>query len=598
MRWPAVGEVLRYAKGADREVPELDGFANFHFVTRDPLVPSGKRILLESGINRVAAVPGPEGSRRPLLALRSSPWKAGAATNPWHDEFALDYGHVRYFGDHKPNTAGPVGATSGNRALLEAWELHASPIKSQRILAPPILLFRASPQFVDGVRIDKGFVEFCGVALIERLEHVVQKDPTSSRTFPNLVADLCVVDLSDLGDRVDFRWFDDRRNPQISDADCMNRAPASWVRWVNEGRAALPRVRRRVISSRVLSRSDQLPAAGSLQAETLEKVYKRFDDNKHAFESLAAKVAARVLGGSDSPYREGWITKSGGDGGLDFVGRLDVGHGVSNTPVVILGQAKCIQTTILDQSRPGCASRRSAETWLDRRFRHDRILLSASSDRDRGRSVSGCPDTWKDSGRTGSEHCSGVIQRRSRRVPSECLARARGARRAPATGGNTASLISEHRNPPSNRSSIRTTSGYDVSSARTAGNAARSASSQSTLPSSAADSQATWSCDSLGVGVPMKISAQKIRSESRSEIGQPPPDGMSSSPSMSVTSSSSWTSRTSAASADSPGSTLPPGNSHRPFNAAGRVRRDARTRRGSARESTMTAATTSGTRKH
>ena len=345
MRWPAVGEVLRYAKGADREVPELDGFANFHFVTRDPLVPSGKRILLESGINRVAAVPGPEGSRRPLLALRSSPWKAGAATNPWHDEFALDYGHVRYFGDHKPNTAGPVGATSGNRALLEAWELHANPIKSQRILAPPILLFRASPQFVDGVRVDKGFVEFCGVALIERLEHVVQKDPTSSRTFPNLVADLCVIDLSDLGDRVDFRWFDDRRNPQISDADCMNRAPASWVRWVNEGRAALPRVRRRVISLRVLSRSDQLPAADSLQAETLEKVYKKFDDNKHAFESLAAKVAARVLGGSDSPYREGWITKSGGDGGLDFVGRLDVGHGVSSTPVVILGQAKCVQTT-------------------------------------------------------------------------------------------------------------------------------------------------------------------------------------------------------------------------------------------------------------
>lgn len=345
MRWPAVGEVLRYSKGADRQLPELDGFTNFHFLTRDPAFPSGKRILLESGINRVANVSSSSGSRRPLLALRSSPWKAGDATNPWHDVFSLDYGHVRYFGDHKVSTIDPVGSTAGNAALIEAWELQASPVKAERLNAPPILLFRAIPQFVNGTRVDKGYVEFCGVALIERLEHVVQKDPTSGHTFPNLVADLCVLDLADFGDRVDFRWLDDRRNLATSDADCLRHAPAAWRKWVEEGKAALPRIRRRVLSSRVLSKPDQLPAGGTRQAAALEQIYHRFDDNKHAFESLAAMVASRVLGGADSPYREGWITKSGGDGGLDFVGRLDIGQGPSSTPVVVLGQAKCVLTT-------------------------------------------------------------------------------------------------------------------------------------------------------------------------------------------------------------------------------------------------------------
>lgn len=342
MRWPGVGEVLRYAKNADRTLPEIDGYANFHYLTRDPLAPTGRRLLLEAGINRVAKVDAPSGVRRPALALRSSPWKAGDATNPWHDVFSLDHGHVRYFGDHKPSTLGPVGSTPGNRALLEAWDLHASPSRAERLNAPPILLFRAVPQFVNGTRVEKGYVDFCGVAVIERLEHVVQKDPHAGTTFPNLVLDLCLVDLSDHDDRLDFRWFDDRRNPVLSDADTTSHAPSSWKKWVAEGRAALPRVRRRVVSSRVLSKTDQLPSLGSDQEAALTEIYHRFDHNKHAFESLAAKVAGRVLGGADPSYREGWITKAGGDGGLDFVGRLDIGEGSTSTPIIVLGQAKCV----------------------------------------------------------------------------------------------------------------------------------------------------------------------------------------------------------------------------------------------------------------
>lgn len=44
-------------------------------------------------------------------------------------------------------------------------------------------------------------------------------------------------------------------------------------------------------------------------------------------------------------YQEGWLTRAGGDGGLDFVGRLDVGSSGASTPLIVLGQAKCVLPT-------------------------------------------------------------------------------------------------------------------------------------------------------------------------------------------------------------------------------------------------------------
>ena len=52
-----------------------------------------------------------------------------------------------------------------------------------------------------------------------------------------------------------------------------------------------------------------------------------------------------VLGHDGAKYQSGWITKAGGDGGMDFVGRLDVGTTDAKAPLVVLGQAKCITTT-------------------------------------------------------------------------------------------------------------------------------------------------------------------------------------------------------------------------------------------------------------
>jgi hypothetical protein len=188
-------DVLRYAQGASRVDVELDGYLNYHFVTTPPGNTDAPRLMLEAGINPAAPVEGADGARRAVISLRSSPWKAGHVTNPWHDEFDLDHGHVRYYGDHKPTTVGLPGATAGNRALIEAWAQHAATDRRGRLLAPPLLIYRSVTIRRDNRSLVKGHVEFCGAAIIERLEHVVQRDPetgaasrTWSSTWPSWIS--------------------------------------------------------------------------------------------------------------------------------------------------------------------------------------------------------------------------------------------------------------------------------------------------------------------------------------------------------------------------------------------------------------------------
>lgn len=330
---------MRYGKGVDETLPMVDGMVNFWWLQRPPHESS--RIMLESGINGKAPLLAPDGHRVPVIALRSTPHKAGSETTPWHDEFDLDHGHVRYYGDHKVTTLGDVGTTKGNGQLLKEWRLHASGSREERLKAAPMLIFRAVPRFIAGRRIDKGYLEFCGAALIERLEYVVQRDPSSGLTFPNLALDLNVIRL-DENDELDFRWLDARSNPTLTAEETLEYAPHAWRTWVERGRVALPGIRRRVMSSRVLGKADQMPPAGSPQAEILDRIYHAFDEHKHAFEWLAARVTEHVLTESGAAYTAGWLTKAGGDGGMDFVGRLDVGSSAAKTPLVVLGQAKCI----------------------------------------------------------------------------------------------------------------------------------------------------------------------------------------------------------------------------------------------------------------
>lgn len=335
-----VGEVLRYASAKDPTEPVIDEFPNFHFVTD---APGHKKALLESGINGMAKVSAGGRQRRPAILIRSSPWKAGSEQTPWHDVFDMDNGHVRYFGDHKAGLSKPPGTTTGNAALLDAFTEHQAPTAEARAAAAPLLLFRA----VSRLGKVKGFVEFCGLGVIERAERVVQWAGHEHTTFTNYVYDIALIDLTDEDDCVDWGWITARRNPAVSDQEALAKAPRAWRDWVKRGHAALPRVRRRVALARVMKVRDQRPESGSRQDDDLQFVYRQFDGRKHDFEAVASVVAARVLRGSGHSYREGWITRRSGDGGADFVGRIDLGTGLAGTSLVVLGQAKCIRTDSL-----------------------------------------------------------------------------------------------------------------------------------------------------------------------------------------------------------------------------------------------------------
>ena len=58
------------------------------------------------------------------------------------------------------------------------------------------------------------------------------------------------------------------------------------------------------------------------------------------FEGMASEITGSFLN-ETGRYRRGWITRRGGDGGFDFVGRLDLGSIDSGLRLVVLGQAKC-----------------------------------------------------------------------------------------------------------------------------------------------------------------------------------------------------------------------------------------------------------------
>ncbi|MFJ3017287.1 restriction endonuclease [Streptomyces collinus] len=335
-----VGQVYRYAKGKDPRPVELGGYPNFHHVTHSPGL---NRALLEAGINRMAQVGSPDGMRRPVILIRSSPWKAGTEQTPWHDVFDMDNGHVRYFGDHKASTTLPPGTTNGNAALLEAFAEHQGHTPDERARATPLLLFRA----VSRNGKPKGHVEFCGLGIIERAERLVQWAGSEHTTFINYVYDVALVDLAAEGDQVSWEWIQARRDESVADAKALELAPHAWREWVKRGNSALPRLRRRVARAKVTKVPEQRPVVGSSEAKYLERVYTYFDGRKHDFEAVAAAVAARVLRGAGNNYLDGWLTRRSGDGGADFVGRLDLGSGLAGTSLVVLGQAKCVKPDTL-----------------------------------------------------------------------------------------------------------------------------------------------------------------------------------------------------------------------------------------------------------
>jgi hypothetical protein len=227
---------------------------------------------------------------------------------------------------------------------LAEYEKHVSGDASIRAHATPLVLFQ-------GVQVDgrlKGNKRFAGLAVIERAELVTQYN-NKIGYFTNYVFKFAILSLTNEDEELDWSWINDRRNQNLNVNATLEHAPAAWKKWVKFGNSHLPSIRRKVSTMRLDDASSQQPKIGSAEAKALKTIYDFYThtSTKSRFELLASRVVMDFVNESGATYRYGWITKASGDGGVDFVGKIEIGHGFAQVPILVLGQAKCE-----DPSRP------------------------------------------------------------------------------------------------------------------------------------------------------------------------------------------------------------------------------------------------------
>jgi hypothetical protein len=279
--------------------------------------------------------PGEATPRQPAFLFYSNPFKSGTEETPWVDIVEPDFGYALFHGDNRQGVRGPL-ESRGNAKFAMIQQFYRNP--KLRMYAPPILLFAQAD--VHGNR--KGFRRFAGYGVPVRSFLVSQKEKNTDDYFTNLVLELALFKLDDENEIFDWSWIDARRNASLTARDVLARSPRAWQEWVRFGDEAVERCRRRVARKNVVSELEQ-KRLSSCEAAIIEEITNYYAKNKHSFEALASFVACRIIGPN---CERAWVTRRSGDGGFDFVGRLDVGDPgaiLGRTPIIVLGQAKCLR---------------------------------------------------------------------------------------------------------------------------------------------------------------------------------------------------------------------------------------------------------------
>ena len=329
-----IGRIYRMPRPKQENSPQVDGLDNFYYESRTP----GIGFEFQRGIHNVRSITGPNGeSRCPLIIVSSTPRKAGSEETPWYDRYDSEHGYVRYYGDNKPSKGRPENAP-GNRILLDLLKYYESPNESDRMRnAVPVIFFEKCSY--DGR--PKGNAIFHGFGILESAELVTQYR-NKQNYFANYLFNFCIFSLAEENEEFDWQWIADRCDETKNTEDTLKYAPASWKRWIKEGKDSLHLVRRRVSSYGLVKEKEQM----TLNPRMLKRIYHYYDDRKHEFEYLAMEVTIKVIEKSGATCVPGWITKKSGDGGVDYVLRIDIGEDkLSSVNVVVLGQAKCTDPT-------------------------------------------------------------------------------------------------------------------------------------------------------------------------------------------------------------------------------------------------------------
>ena len=160
----------------------IDNVRNYFHVTHCDGMP---KCLLEHGINPIAATK--TRNVTPAILVASSPHKVGSHETPWQDFFDVERGHIHYFGDNK-KAAIPAHAAAGNKVLLRQFSMYSAPEAKEREKAAPIVFFRR----VKRNSAVKGYLEFQGFGIVERVELITQYNRKTDEYFSNYAFDFAV----------------------------------------------------------------------------------------------------------------------------------------------------------------------------------------------------------------------------------------------------------------------------------------------------------------------------------------------------------------------------------------------------------------------
>jgi len=325
-----VGQVFRVPYRGRRS--DATEFLSYQDLTRGA---HGKSADLQKGMFFYQQVkePGQKFGRLPAFIFHSNPFKKGAEGTPWVDVVEADAGYCLFHGDNRAPGAAPLGSR-GNAKFVQVQDFYTDP--ELRKFAPPVLVFEQVEY--DGN--ERGYRRFCGFGVPVRRTLATQKQKRGGY-FTNLVIELALFRLEQENESFNWKWIDLRRDESVDADTALLASPLSWKDWVNGGELAIEGCRRVVARQTVVELSEQR-LTNKEEHEILLEVLKYYGKKKHAFEGLASFVAQKILG---NQCRRGWVTQRSGDGGVDFVCRLDVGDRadrLSSTPAVVLGQAKCV----------------------------------------------------------------------------------------------------------------------------------------------------------------------------------------------------------------------------------------------------------------
>ena len=327
------GQIYRCTKKNDSpNTKEIEGLPNYYFYTK--VENYNSTFTSQSGIYLAKEVKTPDGSkRRPIVIAFSSPHKAGTEYTPWKDYYDTDHGYVKYYGDNKPGTVQP-NEKQGNKALIALLSKYQSEDAGVRKREAVPIVFLERVKY--GNR-QKGNLKFNGFGIIDNAKLITQSN--KGKEFANYVFECTIFSLANENEEFDWDWIAKRCDSNLTTEETNEYAPKSWKDWLRTGNVEASR--RNVDKLNIVKAIDQIPIKNSKEEVILQKVKKFYENKKHHFEILAMECTKFFLEESGTRYTDGWITKKSGDGGIDFVLKINIGSGFEGLDIILLGQAKC-----------------------------------------------------------------------------------------------------------------------------------------------------------------------------------------------------------------------------------------------------------------